>query len=97
MKRKSNENPVSEIIDLWLNQYGLQGRYKEFRLISAWADIMGPMIAKHTRDVRIVQGILYIDLDSAAIRSELSYGKSLLIEKLNREAGELLIRDVVLR
>ncbi len=97
MKRKSNENPVSELIDLWLRQYGLNGKYKEFRMLQSWNQLMGPMIAKHTKDVRIYQEILYVELDSASIRSELSYSKSRIVENLNTEAGEVLIKDVVFR
>ena len=97
MKRKSNENPVSELIDLWLRQYGLSGKYKEFRMLQSWNELMGPMIAKHTKDVRIYQEVLYVELDSASIRSELSYSKSRIIENLNTEAGEMLIKEVVFR
>jgi predicted nucleic acid-binding Zn ribbon protein len=97
MKRKSNENPVSELIDLWLRQYGLSGKYKEFRMLQSWNELMGPMIAKHTKDVRIYQEVLYVELDSASIRSELSYSKSRIIENLNTEAGETLIKEVVFR
>jgi predicted nucleic acid-binding Zn ribbon protein len=97
MKRKSNENPVSELIDLWLRQYGLSGKYKEFRMLQSWNQLMGPMIAKHTKDVRIYQQVLYVELDSASIRSELSYSKSRIIENLNAEAGENLIKEVVFR
>lgn len=97
MKRKSNENPVSELIDLWLRQYGLNGKYKEFRMLQSWNELMGPMIAKHTKDVRIYQEVLYVELDSASIRSELSYSKTRIIENLNAEAGETLIKEVVFR
>jgi hypothetical protein len=97
MKRKSNENPVSELIDLWLRQYGLNGKYKEFRLLQSWNELMGPMIAKHTKDVRIHQDILYVELDSASIRSELSYSKSKIVDNLNSEAGETIIKEIVFR
>ncbi|MEX1189725.1 MAG: DUF721 domain-containing protein [Bacteroidia bacterium] len=97
MKRKSNENPVSEIIELFLNQSGLNSRYKEFRMLQSWNEIMGPMIAKHTKDVRIFQGTLYVELDSASIRSELSFAKSRIIENLNAEAGEAIVSEIVFR
>jgi predicted nucleic acid-binding Zn ribbon protein len=97
MKRKSNENPVSELIELWLHQYGLKGKYKEFRLLQSWNELMGPMIAKHTKDVRIYQQILYVELDSASIRSELSFAKSRIVENLNAEAGDTIIKEIVFR
>jgi predicted nucleic acid-binding Zn ribbon protein len=97
MKRKSNENPVSEVIDLFLRQYGLNNRYKEFRLLQSWNELMGPMIAKHTKDVKMFNGTLYVDLDSAPMRNELSFAKSRIIKNLNDEAGEEIVKEMVFR
>ncbi len=97
MKRKSNENPVSEVIDLFLRQYGLNNRYKEFRLLQSWNELMGPMIAKHTKDVKMFNGTLYVDLDSAPMRNELSFAKSRIIKNLNDEAGEEIVKEMVIR
>jgi predicted nucleic acid-binding Zn ribbon protein len=97
MKRRSNENPVSEVIDLFLKQYGLNNRYKEFRLLQSWNELMGPMIAKHTKDVKMFNGILYVDLDSAPMRNELSFAKTRIIKNLNEEAGEEIVKEMVFR
>jgi hypothetical protein len=57
---------------------------------------MGPVIAKYTGDIRITNGVLYVEVKSAALREELSFGKSKIIEVLNAEAGSELIREVIL-
>ena len=95
MKRKSNDTTVSELIDLMLNQYGLSGKYKEFRLLQSWNELMGPMVANRTEQLYMSGRTLIIKLNSAALRSELSYAKSKLIVMLNREAGDELINDIV--
>ncbi len=97
MKRKSNENPVSEVIDLFLKQYGLNNKYKEFRLLQSWNELMGPMIAKHTRDLKIFKGVLYVDIDSAAMRNELAFAKSRIAKNLNDQAGEEIVQEIVFR
>ena len=95
MKRKSNDTTVSELIDLMLNQYGLSGKYKEFRLLQSWNELMGPMVANRTEQLYMSGRTLIIKLNSAALRSELSYAKSKLIAMLNKEAGDELINDIV--
>lgn len=97
MKRKSNESEVSDLIEMFLNQYGLKQGYKEFKMTQLWSSTLGPMIANHTKDVRIFNGTLYVELDSAAMRNELSFAKSKIIKNLNDELGEILINDLVLR
>jgi predicted nucleic acid-binding Zn ribbon protein len=95
MKRKSNENKVSEVIEVMLNQYGLSAQYREFRLLQSWSHLMGPMIANRTEDVYIRNRILFIKLNSAALRNELMYEKSRLVERLNEAAGEGVIDEIV--
>lgn len=95
MKRKSNDNTVSEVIELMMHQYGLSGRYREFRLLQSWSQIMGPMVANRTDDLYIRNRTLYIKLKSAALRSELSYGRSRIIELLNEAAGGDVISEIV--
>lgn len=97
MRRKGNENEVSELIDLFLNQYGLKSKYKEFKMAQIWSTLMGPMIAKHTKEVKMYNGTLYVDLDSAPMRNELSFAKSRIIKNLNDEVGEDLVKDLVFR
>lgn len=97
MKRKSNDSSVTELIDLWLKQYGLNGKYREFRMLQSWSELMGPMIANRTDDIRIYEGILYIQLSSATLRNELSFAKFKIIQSMNEKAGEDLIKDIVFR
>ncbi|MFM2284943.1 MAG: hypothetical protein RLZZ543_440 [Bacteroidota bacterium] len=97
MKRKSNDSTVTELIDLWLRQYGLNGRYKEFRLLQSWSEVMGPMIANRTDDIRIYEGVLYIQLSSATLRTELGFAKAKIIQSLNDKIGEIIVKDIVFR
>jgi hypothetical protein len=95
MKRKSNDTTVTELIDLMLHQYGLSGKYKEFRLLQSWNEMMGPMVANRTENIYISGKTLIVKLNSPALRSELGYAKSKLVKMLNKEAGEELLDDIV--
>lgn len=96
-KRKSNENPVSEVIDLFLHQYGLKNQYKEFQLLQSWNKIMGPMVAKRTQNISVRDGNLYVQLDSPVLRNELHFGKKSIIVNLNHEAGFEAVKDIIFR
>jgi hypothetical protein len=96
-KRKSNENPVSEVIDLFLKNYGLQDKYNEFRLLESWKELMGPMVARRTTGLQIYNGIIYVNVDSPVLRNELHFGKKSIILKLNHAIGNDYVKDIVFR
>lgn len=98
IKRKSNESAVSELIEIMLSQYGLSQGYHEYRLIQAWPEIAGLMVAKRTSSIRIVDGVYYVSIDSPALRSELSFMRKGLVQRLNELVGQgPQIKDIVFR
>lgn len=95
MKRKSNENKVGDVIDVFMHQYGLKKKYQEYKVLSSWEKIVGPMIAKGTDDIRIINGTLFAKINSASLRSELNFMKASLVKRINEEAGMELIKEVI--
>jgi predicted nucleic acid-binding Zn ribbon protein len=94
---KHNEHTLKEVIGQLLKAYKLDEKLAERRLISSWESVMGPMIAKHTRDLYIKHQQLFVTLDSAALRNELSMAKEKIVKMLNEEAGSEVILEVVLK
>lgn len=92
---KSNSQSLKEVIQELLKTYRLEGKLNEVKLISSWEKVMGKMIANHTGGIFINKKKLFVKLDSAALRSELSYAKEKIIKMLNDEVGELVIEEVI--
>jgi len=97
MRKKKNDQAIGDVIDLWLHQNGLSGRYHEFKLLQSWSKLLGPVIANRTEDIFIRDGILHVKLASASLRNELTYSKTKLIDLLNEEAGKQVIHDIQFR
>lgn len=93
----NNQQPLEGAIMEFLRYYGLEEKYNDMKVINAWKDVVGKMIASHTMDLFVQRKVLFVKLDSDALRSELAYSKSLLIEKLNEAAGKNVIQDIVFR
>lgn len=92
--RNKEEKPLKELVDKMLRAYGLEEKLDEMGLIKNWEEIVGKMIARHTTNIYLKNRVLCISLDSAPLRQELSYAKSILLEKLNSAAGKRLIDDI---
>jgi predicted nucleic acid-binding Zn ribbon protein len=97
MARGPNDQTLGEVIHQLLASYNLEGKVKQARIIEAWPEVTGSMITNHTRDLYIKGRTLFVKLDSPALKTELSYSKSQIIDNLNEAAGGKVIRDIVFR
>jgi len=94
--KRSNDQSLGDAIKEFLQAYRLEDKLNETRLIASWPKVMGKLIANHTTDLYIKNKILFVKLDSAALRSELSYAKEKIVKALNKEANVDVIEDLVL-
>lgn len=93
----SEEKPLKKAIDQLLRAYGYQDQLDELDLIKAYETVVGKMIAKHTQKIFFNNKTLYVQLDSAALKQELSYVKEGLILKLNKEVGKKIVDKLVIK
>lgn len=91
---KKNEQTLGEAIRGMLKAYGLEERMSEMDAIQSWEKLMGPVIAKYTKDLRIKNDILYIRLASASLKEELHYSREKIIKGLNKEAGREVVKEI---
>ena len=94
--RKSNEKPLKVAIEEFLDSYHLRDKLNEARVISAWEKVVGEMVAKNTGKLHIRNKVLFIKVDSAALRNELMFARNKIITALNREVGATVITEIVL-
>jgi predicted nucleic acid-binding Zn ribbon protein len=94
--KKSNEYTLKEAIGEMLKMYQLDTRVNETGVVNAWEKVMGSVIAKYTLSVRMQNGVLYVKVQSAALKQELSYQRTQIAEKLNSECGSEIVREVVI-
>lgn len=97
MARGFNEKPLGEVIQELLKAYSLEGKLKHARIIEAWPEVTGKMITNHTRDLYIKGSKLFVIIDSPALKNELTYSKSRIIEELNKTVGAEVIKDIIFR
>lgn len=94
MFKKSNEFTLKEAIEQLLSAYRMNGKINETRVIQAWEQVCGAMISRHTENLYIKNRVLYVKVDSAALRNELSYAKTKLVKALNNAVKEEVINEI---
>ncbi len=68
----------------------------EIKVVNSWPKVVGPFIASHTIDLSIKNHVLFVRVDSDALRNELNYSKSLLLKNLNGLVGKEILNEIVL-
>ena len=95
--RRTNSEAVGDLIRQFLRQQGLESPLNEYRLIAGCEHVMGPIIARYTKEVIIRNQTLYVQLTSPVIRQELHMQRRELTARLNAYAGAQVIVDIVFR
>ena len=97
MARKSNEQSIKEVISDFIQSNHMKNKLAEINIINNWEKIVGVLIAKNTTKIYFYKSKLFLHIESAPLRNELNYSRSKILELINKEAGEELIDEVVVR
>ena len=93
--RRTNTEPLKDVIQRFLKIYGGDRKIKEIKLQRAWGNITGINVEKQTEFVKINKSTFYVKINSSVVKYELSMMKSKIIQRLNEEAGETLIDEII--
>jgi predicted nucleic acid-binding Zn ribbon protein len=90
------EYSIQDALKKMLEQSNWKYQYQVTKLREDWETLMGKTVAKHTNDLQIREGKLYIYTNVAPLKNELNYNKSLLVERINQHFGEQFIKEVII-
>jgi predicted nucleic acid-binding Zn ribbon protein len=93
--RNGETMDVKQGLEAMLEAYNIRGKFYETMLVTSWEKIMGGSIAKRTEKLFIRDKKLFIKINSAPLKQELSMMKTKLVSVLNASIGENVIEDVV--
>ena len=91
-----NEKTLKEALHAMVDHYRLKSKLNQTRIRSHWENLMGPSIMRYTREIKMGRKKLYVYMDSAPLRQELSMGKEKIRRMLNEALGEEYIEEVVI-
>lgn len=86
---------MGDAIREMLNSYRLSGRFDEAQLIGAWEEIAGKPIARRTKKLFIRDKVLFVQLDSPAMRQDFTMHKADVLAVLRQRFGNEIIADIV--
>lgn len=78
-----------------MNHIGLDNRMQELQVLNIWKECVGEAIAKYSTPLEIRKNKLFVRVENAAWRYELSLKKAQIVDKLNDSFKKKLIRDII--
>jgi hypothetical protein len=96
-KRINDNSSIGDVLKEFMQANNLQKGMDKIEVRDAWKNLMGNGVNNYTREIMLKGTTLYVELTSAVLREELSYGKSKIVSMINSELGREVVKDVVLR
>lgn len=88
---------MGEAIRDLLRAYHLESRFDEAALLASWPEIVGPAVAKRTRKVYIQNKVLFVELNSSAMKNDFLLHKQRILELFQEKFGREVIADITVR
>jgi predicted nucleic acid-binding Zn ribbon protein len=97
MKRQNTQS-ISDILrEMIENNQRLSTGLQETQVIQNWPQLLGPSVARHTEQVYLSKGVLFVKLNSSVVRNELLMLKEKIIKSLNQSVNATVVNDIVFR
>lgn len=91
---KRDVHQIKDLILQALREQGLETPLLQKRLVDAWGEVAGPVIARYTLNAYIYNQTLFVRLSNPALRADLSMRRAEFTQRLNAAVGEQVITDV---
>ena len=95
--KRSNDRTLKDALNELLDSYHLRERVNEMRLKEHWEKIFGKTIARYTQRISVRDKKLFVTIDSASLRQELTFNKAKMIERINESIAPGFVEEIILK
>jgi len=93
--KKDRPEALGGLVGSVLASMGIAEKVERATVIADWESLVGPHIARVSRPVRIREDTLFVEVESAAWRMELSLLRPRLLRKLNAGRSQGRIEKII--
>jgi predicted nucleic acid-binding Zn ribbon protein len=94
--KKGETLHIGEAIQHLLKEYHIKSKFDEANLVASWERLVGKPVAKRTRKVFVRNKVVFVELDSPAMKHDLNLHKSHILEVFRKEFGKDAVGDIVI-
>ncbi|MBK9286041.1 MAG: DUF721 domain-containing protein [Sphingobacteriaceae bacterium] len=97
MAKRSNLVKLGDAINELFKQEHLDEKISQFAVKKCWKEIAGELIAKNTGEIAFNKKIIFVTLNSAALKHEVGFRKEELLKNINAFCKYNLVDQIVIR
>ncbi|HMJ71187.1 MAG TPA: DUF721 domain-containing protein [Cyclobacteriaceae bacterium] len=91
-----NAQHIGDAIQELLRSYHIKSKFDEATLVASWERLVGKPVAKRTKKVSVRNKVLFVELDSPAMKNDLNLHKSQILAVFAKEFGKDVIKEIVI-
>jgi predicted nucleic acid-binding Zn ribbon protein len=95
--RNNSVQPLQDILKEIMGRSSMSKGIYPSRIPKAWNEVMGPSVARVTKNIYFRGGVVYVTLHSSVIRNELMMHRDQIIRNMNNNIGSTIVHELVLR
>ncbi|SVD65255.1 uncharacterized protein METZ01_LOCUS418109 [marine metagenome] len=95
--KRLNQQIIGTVIKKLLKKQNLKVRLEELNVLDYSKEVLGINLMKYITDLSIEKNTLFIKVNSAVVRNELSYQKTNLRKRINKKTGKEFLKEIVLK
>ncbi len=88
---------LGEAIREFLKRYKLEDKIQDVKLQSVSKKVLGKDMARWIVKISFWQGNLTIEVNNAAVKQELGFHKTKIIDQINIELGSEIVKNIVIK
>lgn len=88
---------IGDALKDFLNKSELKNGLRAIQIEDVWEEIMGKTIACYTDKIQIINNTLFIYTSIGALKQELVYQKTKIIERVNEALHENAIKEIIIK
>ncbi|MDY6933775.1 MAG: DUF721 domain-containing protein [Spirochaetota bacterium] len=93
-ERVGRLNTIGNILPSIIKEFNLEQSFLIERIRKDWTNIVGDLIATHSKPDRIFKKVLFIHVDHAVFSNELSLMRDMIISEINERMGVKIINNL---
>lgn len=97
MIRKENIQSLGDALQALVQSLGIEQQVERYRIFDIWNDVVGQQVAKVAQPERIISGVLIVAVSNAPWRTELTFRKKEILEKIHERTNSKSILDIKFR
>ena len=95
--KKSDIVPLKAVLEKFLKDKMWSKKIKGYQIIHNWENLAGKEISQSSQPIKIQDKCLFLAVKSNVWANELNLRKGELIQKINLEAGEEIISNILFK